>query len=74
MATAADRHRTFCIATAVVAIAAASVRPAQAEWFVTPFIGLKFAGDTNFVDLEQGAGNTKVTLGAAAGFVELRPE
>ncbi len=44
-------------------------RPAPAEWFVTPFVGLKFAGDTSFVDLEQGANNTKLTLGAAVGLI-----
>lgn len=48
---------------------AVSANPARADWFVTPFIGLKFAGDTNFVDLEQGASNTKLTLGVAAGGV-----
>jgi hypothetical protein len=54
---------------AAVSLTLAGAGPASAEWFVTPFIGLKFAGDTNFVDLEQGASNTKVTLGAAAGIV-----
>jgi hypothetical protein len=47
----------------------AQAAPARADWFVTPFIGIKFAGATNFVDLEQGASNTKITLGAAAGVV-----
>jgi opacity protein-like surface antigen len=32
---------------------------------VTPFIGLKFAGKTTIVDLEQGASNAKMTLGAS---------
>lgn len=50
-------------------IALAPASQAHADWFVTPFIGAKFAGATNFVDLEQGAGNTKLTLGASAGFV-----
>lgn len=38
---------------------------AFADWMVTPFIGLKFAGRTNIVDLEQGASNTKMTLGVS---------
>jgi hypothetical protein len=41
--------------------------PAAADWIVTPFIGLKMGGDTNFVDLDQGAGSTKLTLGGSAG-------
>jgi hypothetical protein len=45
------------------------VAPVQAEWFVTPFLGVKFAGTTNFVDLEQGAGNTKISVGASAGII-----
>jgi hypothetical protein len=53
--------------TAGLALAAAA--PAQADWFVAPFVGLKFAGRTNLVDLEQGAGNTKAALGVTAGFL-----
>jgi hypothetical protein len=45
----------------------AAAAPAEADWFVVPFIGVKLAGATSFVDLEQGASNTKVTFGAAAG-------
>ena len=45
------------------------VQPAAAEWFVAPFLGVKFAGSTNFVDLEQGAGNTKLMFGATAGAI-----
>lgn len=42
---------------------------AEAGWIITPFIGLKFAGKTNFVDLEKGAGETKVTLGGSVGLL-----
>lgn len=38
---------------------------ARADWLVTPFIGVKFAGETNFVDLEKAAGETKLTLGGS---------
>lgn len=38
---------------------------ASADWMITPSIGLKFAGHTNIVNLEQGAGNTKMTLGVS---------
>jgi opacity protein-like surface antigen len=36
---------------------------------VTPFIGLKFAGQTNIVDLEQGSSNTKMTLGGSVAIL-----
>ncbi|HXG86695.1 MAG TPA: hypothetical protein VNJ02_00050 [Vicinamibacterales bacterium] len=40
---------------------------ASADWFITPFAGLKFAGSTQLVDLEiGGARNKKFTFGAAA--------
>jgi hypothetical protein len=42
---------------------------AFADWMLTPFIGLKFAGRTNIVDLEQGASNTKMTLGVSVAFL-----
>jgi len=42
---------------------------AGADWIFTPFIGLKIGGDTNFVDLDQGAGATKLTLGGSAGLL-----
>ena len=36
---------------------------------VSPFIGLKFAGKTNIVNLEQGASNTKMTLGVSVAIL-----
>lgn len=57
-----------CVLLAL-ALLTVSADAARADWFVTPFIGLKFAADTNFVDLEQGASNTKLTLGVSAGAV-----
>jgi hypothetical protein len=42
--------------------------PAYADFFLTPFAAIKFAGDSRFVDLEPGgAGNTKFALGGMAG-------
>ena len=39
---------------------------ASAEWFLSPFIGAKFAGSTNILlDLDQGASNTRMTLGVS---------
>lgn len=40
---------------------------ASADWFLTPFAGLKFAGESRIVDLDQGASNTKFTLGGIVG-------
>ena len=59
-------------APGVLALALVLVCPpaASADWFITPFIGLKFAGDTNLVDLESGASNTKLTLGAIVGWID----
>jgi hypothetical protein len=43
---------------------------AHADWFITPYLGLKFAGDSGlFGDLDQGASNTKLTLGVSTGIV-----
>ena len=53
----------------VVGLTWLSPLPASADWIVTPFIGFKFAGSTNFVDLEKGAGDTKLTLGGSAGML-----
>jgi hypothetical protein len=67
--TLTHEHRTIGVAGLAVLMLLASATSAGAEWFITPFLGIKFAGDTNFPDLEQGAGSTKLTLGAAAGVV-----
>lgn len=59
-------------APGVLALALVLIYPtaASADWFITPFIGLKFAGDTNLVDLESGASNTKLTLGGIVGWID----
>jgi opacity protein-like surface antigen len=54
----------------VLALILASPATAAADWLITPFVGLKFAGDTNLVDLESGASNTKLTLGGIVGWIE----
>ena len=40
---------------------------ARADWFLTPFAGIKFAGESRIVDLDRGASNTKFTLGGIVG-------
>ena len=38
----------------------------SADWFITPFIGAKFEGATSsIVDLDDGASNTRMTLGVS---------
>jgi hypothetical protein len=51
-----------------LAVAYAVVHPAaaSADWFITPYLGIKFASSTSLVDLEQGASNPKMTLGVSA--------
>jgi hypothetical protein len=44
-----------------------SATPAHADFFVTPFAAVKFAGDARFVDLESGASNAKFALGGMVG-------
>ncbi len=39
--------------------------PARAEWFTTPFLGIKFGGRTSIVDLEQAASQTTLALGVS---------
>lgn len=50
-----------------VLVALLVTTPADADFFLTPFAAVKFAGDAAFVDLESGASNTKFALGGMAG-------
>lgn len=43
--------------------------PARADFFFTPFAGIKFAGDASIIDLDQGASNARFTLGGMAGIL-----
>jgi hypothetical protein len=60
-----DRRRIVAAVVLTLVVAA----PAQADFFLTPFAALKFAGDASFVDLESGASNAKFALGGMAGFL-----
>ena len=42
---------------------------ASADWLITPFIGLKFAGHTNIALLPDGAGATKLAVGASVALL-----
>lgn len=45
---------------------------ASADIFISPFLGLKFKGDTNEIDFENGASETKPTLGISGVIVSDR--
>lgn len=42
---------------------------ASADWFLTPFYGVKFGGQTSLVDLENAAGVTKQVFGGSVSLV-----
>lgn len=58
------RAARVALLTGLFALAAA---PAAADFFVTPFAGVKFAGDARIVDLDHGASNAKFVIGGMAG-------
>ena len=68
-------HRTYSkgrhLPLAALICAAVCLKPdtARADWLITPFIGSAFAGETTFVDLEQGAGQTKTTFGGSVALL-----
>lgn len=45
---------------------------ASADWYVTPFVGLTFAADTTFLDLDEAAGRTKRTYGGSVAVIGRR--
>jgi hypothetical protein len=53
-------------AVLVLTICCGTPRAAEAEWLLTPFLGLKFKGDTTLVDLEGGAKKTSTAIGVSA--------
>jgi hypothetical protein len=53
--------------TLAIGLLLASITPARAEFFFTPFAAVKFAGDAAIVDLDSGASNAKFSLGGMAG-------
>jgi hypothetical protein len=64
--------RSFgCFSSSRVGVAALvfslfATAPAHADFFITPFAGIKFAGTASIVELDSGASNTKFTLGGIA--------
>ena len=50
-----------------MAAAALTATPAYADFFITPFAAVKFAGDSPLRDLESGASNSKFVIGGNLG-------
>ena len=60
---------TRALIIAVVMLAALP-GTARADFFVVPFMGMKFGGSTSIVDFESAAGKKKLVLGIAARTVD----
>jgi hypothetical protein len=43
--------------------------PAQADWHLTPFAGVKFGGATTLLDLDEAAGDKKLVYGGTATWI-----
>lgn len=43
--------------------------PASADWFLTPFYGFAFGGQTSLVDLENASGTTKQVFGGSVSLM-----
>jgi hypothetical protein len=52
-----------------LAICTCTPRTAAADWLFTPFYGFKFDGQTNLVDLDQGTGRLRMTIGGSAALL-----
>lgn len=57
-------------AAVALLVVLASPRAASADFFVTPFIGMKFGGSTSIVDLERASDKRKLVLGIGARQVD----
>jgi hypothetical protein len=56
-------------AAAIGALLFLSAAEARADWLITPYLGMGFAGETTFLVLGRGAGEKKVTLGASVALL-----
>ena len=56
------------VAVWIVALLTMAPREAAADWIVRPFFGAALGPSHGFVDLEQTSGDSKLVLGAAAGW------
>lgn len=56
-------------AAAVGALLLISPSTAAADWLITPYLGMGFAGETTFLTFGRGAGESKLTLGASVALL-----
>lgn len=63
------RRWHWAIVTAVLLLAPPLAPAARADWFIMPFVGLKFGADTDLFDPEQAIGNKKPVYGATVALV-----
>ena len=56
-------------ALALAVVLCSPPRDARADYLFVPFIGGAFAGNTAFLNLEQGAGSTQWIFGGSAGWL-----
>jgi hypothetical protein len=54
---------------ATVCLLLAAPAAAGADWLITPFIAMGFAGQSNYVVMERGAGESKLTFGASVALM-----
>ena len=57
------------LVSAALLLVALAPAPAYADWFITPFLGVKFGGSTSIVDLDQAATKTTLTFGGSVSRV-----
>jgi hypothetical protein len=62
-------HTQRLVRFALFVMLAAAPVPAYADWFVTPFVGVKFGGSTSIFDLDQAASQTTFTFGGSVSRV-----
>ena len=56
-------------AAALGALLLLSASDARADWLITPYLGMGFAGETTFLVLGRGAGESKLTMGASVALL-----
>jgi hypothetical protein len=63
----ADRRSR--VALLLCALLCATPASSFADWYVTPFVGVKFGGSTTLLDLEGSAGMTKMAIGGSVSLL-----
>ena len=61
--------RSTWIPFLLVAFTCLAPAPAAADWYVTPFVGMKFGGSTTLVDFASSEGTKKVAIGGSVALI-----